>query len=115
MNGPSIGMKPKYVNVLGGNKSSNPVMPPPMDIFPSMPSPTTSMNYFVPEPLPSNENAPIDFLTPATAAPSSNEQQGKDAHLSRWSSTSSLSREVQKYTMRGQNNHSKQWVVPGKR
>ncbi|VEN60002.1 unnamed protein product [Callosobruchus maculatus] len=48
------------------------------------------VNYFTPQPI-GDPNAPVDFLTPG-GVPHMGEQQ-----MSRWSSASSLSREVQSY------------------
>ncbi|XP_023718368.1 uncharacterized protein LOC111870357 isoform X4 [Cryptotermes secundus] len=107
LNGPGKGRKPRYVNVLEGSKTTGPSLPAP-DLFPPIIPSQTSVNYFVPSPVESSD-ARTDFLTPATS--SIPEQSVEQSQLSRWSSTSSLSREVQKYTMRGQQNKPSQGAV----
>ncbi|XP_052130597.1 uncharacterized protein LOC113215394 [Frankliniella occidentalis] len=93
-------LRASYVDVMnpGGVKAPVPSSMPPPNVFPSSGSQPSSLNYFVPAAVEGIENAPTDFLTPAPtgSAESAPEQQP----LSRWSSTSSLSREVQSYTSR---------------
>ncbi|XP_020290627.1 uncharacterized protein LOC109858109 isoform X2 [Pseudomyrmex gracilis] len=96
-------MRANYVDIINpngpkGSASSN--MPTPMT-SPLVPMATSSPQLFVPAPV-NDSTAPVDFLTPATttAQPSGNVAENTPQTLSRWSSTSSLSREVQSYTMR---------------
>ncbi|XP_069689503.1 protein transport protein Sec16A-like isoform X2 [Periplaneta americana] len=103
LSGPGKGRKPKYVDVLGGNKTTN-LNVTATDLFPTV-MPSQPQNYFIPAPVERNDNAPTDFLTASvTATSNAQDLSTEQPHLSRWSSTSSLSREVQKYTMRGQQN-----------
>ncbi|XP_048506299.1 uncharacterized protein LOC105694018 isoform X4 [Athalia rosae] len=91
-------LRANYVDVMnpGGSKSgaAAPSVTPPTAAAP-MPNTTTSPQFFIPAPV-NDPGAPVDFLTSASVANGENLQQG----LSRWSSASSLSREVQSYTMR---------------
>ncbi|XP_014259093.1 protein transport protein Sec16A isoform X3 [Cimex lectularius] len=92
-------MKSNYVDMMGGTKdkdgpSSLGSLPPSM-----VTAAPVKNNFFIPSPVEGNQNAPIDFITTTTmnptlpeALPESNKQQ-----LSRCSSMSSLSREVQYY------------------
>ncbi|XP_018571551.1 uncharacterized protein LOC108911173 isoform X2 [Anoplophora glabripennis] len=81
-------LKNSYVDVFNpGGKSGGPSSLPPID---NLPSAVPQLNFFIPQPV-SDPNAPVDFLTPG-GVPQMAEQQ-----MSRWSSTSSLSREVQFY------------------
>ncbi|XP_029677547.1 uncharacterized protein LOC115244220 [Formica exsecta] len=66
---------------------------------PLVPMATSSPQLFIPAPI-NDSTAPVDFLTPAATPPSGNVVENTPQALSRWSSTSSLSREVQSYTMR---------------
>ncbi|XP_043669313.1 protein transport protein Sec16A isoform X4 [Vespula pensylvanica] len=97
-------MRANYIDVMNpnGGKSStaSPNVPTPAT-SPFVPMAVSSPQLFIPAPV-NDPSAPVDFLTPApapsipAAQPNENVTQG----LSRWSSTSSLSREVQSYTMR---------------
>ncbi|KAJ8680006.1 hypothetical protein QAD02_015793 [Eretmocerus hayati] len=95
-------MRANYVDVMnpggakqGGSQAASPA-PTPMG-SPATPMAASSPQLFIPTPV-NDVNAPVDFLTPAASvAPQLNENSQA---LSRWSSTSSLSREVQSYTMR---------------
>lgn len=91
-------MRANYIDVMNpsGTKNSGiPNLPTPAT-SPLVPMAASSPQLFVPAPV-NDPNAPVDFLTPVQTIPvSENGPQG----LSRWSSTSSLSREVQSYTMR---------------
>ncbi|KDR23530.1 protein transport protein Sec16-like [Zootermopsis nevadensis] len=104
LNGPGKGSKAKYLEVLEGTKTSNLA---PDNYAPVIP-PQASVKYLIPVPVESSD-APTDFLT--SAASSTYEQTAEQSHLSRWSSTSSLSREVQKYTMRWQQNKAIQGIA----
>nr|XP_024214631.1 protein transport protein Sec16B isoform X2 [Halyomorpha halys] len=93
-------MKSNYVDVMGNNDKNETL--PPANLVPSVPT-VMKTNYFIPPPVEGNENAPIDFISPAPAGPilpdsSDNSKQ----QLSRCSSVSSLSREVQYYMAPGQ-------------
>ncbi|XP_066585949.1 uncharacterized protein [Prorops nasuta] len=97
-------MRANYVDVMKTNGVTNSVtttalttIPTPAT-SPALPMATSSPQLFVPAPV-NDPSAPLDFLTLGpTSAPVDSENQG----FSRWSSTSSLSREVQSYTMRDQ-------------
>ncbi|XP_032676042.1 uncharacterized protein LOC116846398 isoform X2 [Odontomachus brunneus] len=95
-------MRANYVDVMnpGGSKNSTASsnMPTPVT-SPLVPMATSSPQLFVPMPI-NDPTAPVDFLTPATTTPAGNVVENTPQTLSRWSSTSSLSREVQSYTMR---------------
>ncbi|XP_011256769.1 uncharacterized protein LOC105251566 isoform X2 [Camponotus floridanus] len=95
-------MRANYVDVMNpgvgkskipGTASSTPITSP------LVPMATSSPQLFVPAPV-NDSTAPVDFLTPAATPPSGNIAENTSQALSRWSSTSSLSREVQSYTMR---------------
>ncbi|XP_071571026.1 uncharacterized protein Sec16 isoform X1 [Temnothorax nylanderi] len=94
-------MRANYVDIMnpggkpkGSAASSNVATP---ITSPLVPMATSSPQMFVPAPI-NDPSAPVDFLTPAATPPSGN--VAENTPLSRWSSTSSLSREVQSYTMR---------------
>ncbi|XP_018404062.1 PREDICTED: uncharacterized protein LOC108780757 isoform X3 [Cyphomyrmex costatus] len=92
-------MRANYVDMMNpggksqGSVASSNVATPMMS--PLVPVATSSPQMFVPAPI-NDSTAPVDFLTPTP--PSAN--VAENTPLSRWSSTSSLSREVQSYTMR---------------
>ncbi|XP_050456313.1 protein transport protein Sec16A isoform X4 [Cataglyphis hispanica] len=91
-------MRANYVDVMnpGGGKLKAPGMTSSTPMTsPLVPMATSSPQLFVPAPI-NDSTAPVDFLTPAATPPSGNVAD----NTSRWSSTSSLSREVQSYTMR---------------
>ncbi|XP_018059402.1 PREDICTED: uncharacterized protein LOC108694426 isoform X2 [Atta colombica] len=94
-------IRANYVDIMnpsgkskGSAVSSNVVTPM---TSPLVPIATSSPQVLVPAPI-NDPTAPVDFLTPAATPPSGN--IAENTPLSRWSSTSSLSREVQSYTMR---------------
>ncbi|XP_077272641.1 endoplasmic reticulum export factor secretory 16 isoform X2 [Temnothorax americanus] len=94
-------MRANYVDIMnpggkpkGSAASSNVATP---ITSPLVPMATSSPQMFVPAPI-NDPTAPVDFLSPAATPPSGN--VAENTPLSRWSSTSSLSREVQSYTMR---------------
>ncbi|XP_011171826.1 uncharacterized protein LOC105204448 isoform X2 [Solenopsis invicta] len=94
-------MRANYVDIMnpagaskGSTASSNVATPM---TSPLVPMATSSPQMFIPAPI-NDPTAPVDFLTPAATPPSGN--VAENTPLSRWSSTSSLSREVQSYTMR---------------
>ncbi|XP_011641290.1 uncharacterized protein LOC105429805 isoform X2 [Pogonomyrmex barbatus] len=93
-------MRANYVDIMnpGGkpNATSSNVATPMTS--PLVPMATSSPQLFIPAPI-NDPTAPVDFLTPAATPPSGN-TAAENTPLSRWSSTSSLSREVQSYTMR---------------
>ncbi|RLU21248.1 hypothetical protein DMN91_005621 [Ooceraea biroi] len=96
-------MRANYVDVMnpGGSKPnaiSSTNMPTPMT-SPLSPMATSSPQLFVPAPI-NDPAAPMNFLTPTVTPPSGSVAENTPQTLSRWSSTSSLSREVQSYTMR---------------
>nr|XP_012218206.1 PREDICTED: uncharacterized protein LOC105669692 isoform X2 [Linepithema humile] len=95
-------MRANYVDVMnpGGSKSNTASsnMLTPMT-SPLVPMATSSPQLFVPAPI-TDPNAPMDFLTSAATPSSGNVAENTPQTLSRWSSTSSLSREVQSYTIR---------------
>ncbi|CAH1130815.1 unnamed protein product [Ceutorhynchus assimilis] len=86
-------VKNAYVDVFkqNGVKSNMEGIPPPENV--PMVAPT-QMNFFIPQPM-ANANASLDFLTPGGAPVQIGEPQ-----ISRWSSTSSLSREVASYMIK---------------
>ncbi|XP_058802718.1 uncharacterized protein LOC131670805 isoform X2 [Phymastichus coffea] len=92
-------VRTNYVDVLnpGSVKSSNTSSRPIPASSPPVPMAASSPQFFTPTPV-NDPNAPVDFLTPAPTAVSQSNENAQA--LSRWSSTSSLSREVQSYTMR---------------
>ncbi|XP_072764832.1 uncharacterized protein Sec16 isoform X2 [Anoplolepis gracilipes] len=98
----SRSMRANYVDVMnpGGGKPKAPstLSSTPMT-SPLVPMATSSPQLFVPAPI-NDSTAPVDFLTPAATPSSGNTAENTSQALSRWSSTSSLSREVQSYTMR---------------
>ncbi|XP_015433708.1 PREDICTED: protein transport protein Sec16A isoform X2 [Dufourea novaeangliae] len=97
-------MRANYIDVMnpGGSKNSTGSSSIPTPVTsPMVPMATSSPQLFIPAPV-DGPNAPVAFLTPTSAsvAPSANVSENPSQGLSRWSSTSSLSREVQSYTMR---------------
>ncbi|XP_066150746.1 protein transport protein Sec16B isoform X3 [Euwallacea fornicatus] len=81
-------VKNAYVDVFKQNGVKSEPVPAPEQVPIMAP---TEMNFFIPQPM-ANSNAPVDFLTPGGALAPIGESQ-----ISRWSSTSSLSREVASY------------------
>ncbi|XP_031333554.1 uncharacterized protein LOC116163652 isoform X2 [Photinus pyralis] len=86
-------IKKSYVDVFnpGAKSAGNAPSIAAPETFSSMPPSGLQMNYFVPAPV-SDPNAPMDFLTPAPL-----QQIDDSSQISRSSSASSLSREVQYY------------------
>ncbi|XP_071445140.1 uncharacterized protein Sec16 isoform X2 [Hetaerina americana] len=87
-------MRQNYVDVMGSNSSKSGnrgSVAPPLDLFPSSAAAAPTGNFFVPAPV-HNDSAPTDFLTSASAV--DNDMQ-ETSEMSRSSSMSSLSREVQ--------------------
>ncbi|XP_015839573.1 protein transport protein Sec16B isoform X5 [Tribolium castaneum] len=83
-------IKKSYIDVFNPGKPGPAAAPAPLGGAPQAQPP---MNFFIPQPV-NDPNAPTDFLTPAPPL-----QFNNDTQMSRWSSASSLSREVQSYTM----------------
>ncbi|XP_017783965.1 PREDICTED: protein transport protein Sec16A isoform X2 [Nicrophorus vespilloides] len=86
-------LKKSYVDVFNPDgKATVPpsIMPPDPYAPPTVQS--SNLNFFVPAPM-ADPNAPMDFLTPTTMMTQATDSQT----MSRWSSASSLSREVQYY------------------
>ncbi|KAJ1527871.1 hypothetical protein ONE63_007809 [Megalurothrips usitatus] len=108
-------LRASYVDVMNpnGTKASGPNSLPPPNLFPTSASQPSSLNYFVPATVEGNENAPTDFLTPAPALIAPSESAPDQQPLSRWSSTSSLSREVQSYTSRRPTSRNQVQAGPG--
>ncbi|CAL7947946.1 unnamed protein product [Xylocopa violacea] len=97
-------MRANYIDVMNPAGSKSNVAPsniPTPVTSPMVPMATSSPQLFIPAPV-NDPSAPVDFLTSTTtqAAPSTNISENTSQGFSRWSSTSSLSREVQSYTMR---------------
>ncbi|XP_051159047.1 uncharacterized protein LOC127280206 isoform X3 [Leptopilina boulardi] len=94
-------MRANYIDVMNpnGGKSSglSSNLPTPAN-SPMAPIASSSPQVFVPAPV-NDPNAPMDFLS-SSAIPTQQTAENPPQELSRWSSTSSLSREVQSYTMR---------------
>ncbi|KAL7300828.1 hypothetical protein TKK_0006389 [Trichogramma kaykai] len=86
-------MRANYVDVMNPNKSSVTLASSTPAGSPAAPTPQLFIPLAVNDP-----NAPVDFLSPSTAPAQPNDNA--QPSLSRWSSASSLSREVQSYTMR---------------
>ncbi|XP_049821203.1 protein transport protein Sec16A-like isoform X4 [Aethina tumida] len=83
-------LKKSYVDVFNPNgKTSGPASLTNSDVLPPAMQ-TPQMNFFIPQPV-TDPNAPMDFLTPAPP------MQFNENQMSRWSSASSLSREVEFY------------------
>ncbi|XP_023012010.2 endoplasmic reticulum export factor secretory 16 isoform X2 [Leptinotarsa decemlineata] len=80
-------LKNSYIDVF--NPNSKPVGPVSLPVMEKLGPTVPQMNFFIPQP--ADPNAPVDFITPG-GVPHMGETQ-----MSRWSSTSSLSREVQFY------------------
>lgn len=59
-------MKSNYVDVMGNSDKTESL--PPTNLVPTVPS-VMKTNYFIPPPVEGNENAPIDFISPAPAGP----------------------------------------------
>ncbi|XP_017880909.1 uncharacterized protein LOC108625408 isoform X3 [Ceratina calcarata] len=103
-------VRANYIDVMNpsGPKSNaaSSSMPTPVT-SPMVPMATSSPQLFIPASV-NDPSAPVDFLTPATtqAAPTTNVSENASQGFSRWSSTSSLSREVQSYTMRDPRYHA---------
>ncbi|XP_044262205.1 protein transport protein Sec16A isoform X2 [Tribolium madens] len=85
-------IKKSYIDVFNpaGKPAQSVAAPAPLGGAPHAQPP---MNFFIPQPV-NDPNAPTDFLTPSPPM-----QFNNDTQMSRWSSASSLSREVQSYTM----------------
>ncbi|XP_076386617.1 endoplasmic reticulum export factor secretory 16 isoform X3 [Megachile rotundata] len=97
-------MRANYIDVMNPNSSKSNAPPsavPTPVTSPLVPMAASSPQLFIPAPV-NDPNAPVDFLTSTSTpvAPSTNASENTSQGLSRWSSTSSLSREVQSYTMR---------------
>ncbi|XP_043254632.1 uncharacterized protein LOC122398624 isoform X2 [Colletes gigas] len=97
-------MRANYIDVMNPTGSKNSSVPSSIATpitSPMAPMATSSPQLFIPAPV-NDSNAPVAFLTPTSTpvAPSTNVSENTSQGLSRWSSTSSLSREVQSYTMR---------------
>ncbi|XP_029052027.2 uncharacterized protein LOC114880316 isoform X2 [Osmia bicornis bicornis] len=97
-------MRANYIDVMNPNSMKNNAPPssiPTPVTSPLVPMAASSPQLFIPAPV-NDPNAPVDFLTPTSTpvAPSTNVSENTSQGLSRWSSTSSLSREVQSYTMK---------------
>ncbi|XP_033228238.1 uncharacterized protein LOC117180044 isoform X4 [Belonocnema kinseyi] len=95
------GMRANYIDVMnpnGGKSLGVPSNLPTPAGSPITPMAASSPQLFIPAPI-NDPNAPVDFLTP-TPNPMQQTAENPPQELSRWSSTSSLSREVQSYTMR---------------
>ncbi|XP_046404582.1 LOW QUALITY PROTEIN: uncharacterized protein LOC124169839 [Ischnura elegans] len=87
-------MRQNYVDVMGNSASkggNRATVAPPMDLFPGSAAPAPPGNFFVPAPV-NDDSAPTDFLTSASTV--DNDVQ-ETSEMSRSSSMSSLSREVQ--------------------
>ncbi|XP_034945595.1 uncharacterized protein Sec16 isoform X2 [Chelonus insularis] len=102
-------MRANYIDVMnpGGVKSNGPpsAIPTPAASPLMQPMAASSPQLFVPAPV-NDPNAPVDFLTTLqTTRPSGDTTTSQG--LSRWSSASSLSREVQSYTMRDPRLHQR--------
>nr|XP_033185020.1 protein transport protein Sec16A isoform X3 [Bombus vancouverensis nearcticus] len=97
-------MRANYIDVMNPGGPKNNAVPssiPTPVTSPMVPMATSSPQLFIPAPV-NDPSAPVDFLTSteATAAVPTNVPENTSQGFSRWSSTSSLSREVQSYTMR---------------
>ncbi|XP_016910971.1 uncharacterized protein LOC107997089 isoform X4 [Apis cerana] len=96
-------MRANYIDVMNPSGSKNSGAPssiPTPVTSPMVPMATSSPQLFIPAPV-NDPSAPVDFLTPtATSIIPTNASENVSQGFSRWSSTSSLSREVQSYTMR---------------
>ncbi|XP_073980670.1 endoplasmic reticulum export factor secretory 16 isoform X2 [Rhodnius prolixus] len=99
-------MKSNYVNIMGSSSTSQSSTVRPIDgLFPT-PAQTSNTNFFVPPPAEGNEYPPVDFINPGAMAGNNQQAEGTTEikQLSRCSSVSSLSREVQ-YYMAPRNSH----------
>ncbi|KAG8222867.1 hypothetical protein J437_LFUL003512, partial [Ladona fulva] len=98
-------MRQNYVDVMGNSttKAANRgTMPPPLSLFPQPAAPPPPAgNFFIPAPV-QDDSAPTDFLTSASTA--ENEVQ-ESSEMSRSSSMSSLSREVQGFMLPDKRGH----------
>ncbi|XP_072391264.1 uncharacterized protein Sec16 isoform X2 [Diabrotica undecimpunctata] len=84
-------LKKSYIDVFNqGNKQQPNSGPASLPAPNQLPSAAPQMNFFVPQQI-ADPNAPIDFLTPGGVP------HIGDPQMSRWSSSSSLSKEVQFY------------------
>ncbi|XP_053989660.1 uncharacterized protein LOC128882118 isoform X2 [Hylaeus volcanicus] len=97
-------MRANYIDIMNPNSLKTNTAPssiPTPVTSPIVPMATSSPQLFIPAPV-NDSNATVAFLTPTSTpvAPSTNVSENTSQGLSRWSSTSSLSREVQSYTMR---------------
>uniref|UniRef100_A0A0A9XH61 Putative monoacyl phosphatidylinositol tetramannoside-binding protein LpqW n=1 Tax=Lygus hesperus TaxID=30085 RepID=A0A0A9XH61_LYGHE len=98
-------MKKNYVDIMSSNKPTGDAaqsQPPSLDGYvPLMPQVAQQPTFFTPSRVEGLENAPYDFITPSSAPrlPESSTEEASNAQpqLSRCSSVSSLSREVQYY------------------
>ncbi|KAK9310683.1 hypothetical protein QLX08_000014 [Tetragonisca angustula] len=93
-------MRANYIDVMNPGGSKNNVTSSNITTSPMVPMASSSPQLFIPAPV-NDPSAPVDFLTStATSTISTNVSENTSQGFSRWSSTSSLSREVQSYTMR---------------
>nr|XP_033327554.1 uncharacterized protein LOC117221042 isoform X5 [Megalopta genalis] len=97
-------MRANYIDVMNPTGSKGTTAPSNMPTpitSPIVPMATSSPQLFIPAPV-NDLNTTVTSLTSTStpAAPSANVSENASQGLSRWSSTSSLSREVQSYTMR---------------